>query len=199
MKQKKLEFLIVSIALIFSVFIFGLSRQNVSAQTDCDLDCLGDKVAALTRRVAALEKSIGIGGVSSKKAAAPATKKAPTLQSGQAKESFLQIAGGSAVGGDWTKLPGTDFWFDQSLYGEVTSVTWQGWVDNGSGQVRLYDATNNRGVDGSEAAVNASGKASFYSQPLAIWRGQNQYYVQIKNVNLVTVVVSSPRLRIVSK
>lgn len=191
MKQKKFEFLIVSLALVLGVFIFGLSRQNVSAQTDCDLDCLGDKVTALTRRVAALEKSVGIGGVSPKKAAAPTTKKA--------KEAFLAIAGGSAVGGDWTKLSGTDFWFDQSLYGEVTSVTWQGWVDNGSGQVRLYDATNNRGVDGSEAVVNASGKASFYSQPLAIWRGQNQYYIQIKNVNLTAVTISSPRLRILSK
>jgi len=48
-------------------------------------------------------------------------------------------------------------------------------------------------------AVSASGKASFYSQPLVIWRGQNQYYLQIKNVNLVTVTVSSPRLRIISK
>ena len=183
MKQKKLEFMIVAVALIFSVFIFGLSWQNVSAQTDCDLDCLGDKVAALTRRVAALEKSTGKTTTVAKKA----------------KESFLQISGGGGVGGDWTKVEGTNFWFDQGLYGEVTSVTWQGWVDNGSGQVRLYDATNNRGVDGSEVSVNASGKASFYSQPLAIWRGQNQYYIQIKNVNLVTVTVSSPRLRIVSR
>ncbi|MFZ2202459.1 MAG: hypothetical protein WAV56_03615 [Microgenomates group bacterium] len=190
MRQKKIEFLIVSIALFFSVIVFGLSRQKVSAQTDCDLDCLADKVAALTRRVAALEKSTGIGGV---------TKKTATAVKKKTKESFLQISGGSAVGGDWTKVEGTNFWFDQSLYGEVTAVTLEGWVDNGSGQVRLYDATNNRGVDGSEVAVSASGKASFYSQPLAIWRGQNQYYIQIKNVNLVTVVVSSPRLRIVSK
>ncbi len=191
MKHKKAEFLIVSLALVFSVFIFGLSRQKVSAQTDCDLDCLADKVAALTRRVAALERSSGIGGVGAKKATAAVAKKA--------KETFLQISGGSAVGGDWTKVPGTDFWFDQSLYGAVTVVTLEGWVDNGSGQVRLYDATNSRGVDGSEVAVSASGKASFYSQPLAIWRGQNQYYLQIKNVNLVTVTVSSPRLRIISK
>jgi len=190
-KQKKVEFLIVSLALFFSVFIFGLTRQKVSAQTDCDLDCLGDKVAALRRRVTALEKPGGIGGVSVKKTTAVAAKKA--------KEAFLQISGGSVVGGDWTKVPGTEFWFDQSLYGEVTAVTLEGWVDNGSGQVRLYDATNNRGVDGSEVTVSASGKASFYSQPLAIWRGQNQYYLQIKNVNLVTVTVSSPRLRIISK
>ena len=189
MKQKKLEFLIVSLALFFSVFIFGLTRQKVSAQTNCDLDCLGDKVAALTRRVTALEKPGGIGGVSAKK----------TTTAKKTKEQFLQISGGSVVGGDWTKVPGTEFWFDQSLYGQVTVVTMEGWIDNGSGQVRLYDATNNRGVDGSEVAVSASGKASFYSQPLVIWRGQNQYYLQIKNVNLVTVTVSSPRLRIISK
>lgn len=192
MEQKRAEFLIVSLALVLAVFIFGLSRQNISAQTDCDLDCLADKVAALTRRVATLEKSAGVGGVVRKTAAVTAAAK-------KTSESFLQISGGSAVGGSWTKVEGTDFWFDQSLYGDVTKVTWEGWVDNGSGQVRLYDATNNRGVDGSEVTVNANGMASFYSQPLAIWRGQNQYYIQIQNVNLVTVTVSTPRLRIISK
>ncbi|MEK7525375.1 MAG: hypothetical protein AAB548_03330 [Patescibacteria group bacterium] len=190
MKHKQAEFLIVSLALFFSVFIFGLSRQKVSASTDCDLDCLADKIAALTRRVAALEKAVGIGGAGAKKTTA-AAKRATT--------SFLAISGGSGVGGDWTKVEGTDYWFDQNLYGNVTTVTWEGWVDNGQSQVRLYDATNNRGVDGSEVNVNSSGKASFYSQPLAIWRGQNKYYVQIKNINLVTVTISSPRLRIISK
>ena len=110
MKQKKLEFLIVSHSVIFQRDRFRSFPAKVSAQTDCDLDCLGDKVAALTRRVAALEKSTGKTTTVAKKA----------------KESFLQISGGSAVGGDWTKVPGTEFWFDQSLYGEVTVVTWGG-------------------------------------------------------------------------
>lgn len=176
---------IIFSATVIGLVLFGLSGGGVvRAQTACDIDCLSEKVAALTRRVVALEKLATTG---------------KSIRPGVSKESFMNIGGGSASGGDWTKVEGSDFAFDQSLYGNVVSVTWQGWVDNGRGQVRLYDATNNRGVDGSEVSVNASGKASFYSQPLAIWRGQNQYYIQIKNVNLVTVTVSSPRLRIVTK
>lgn len=183
------DLLIVLIAVLLSLGLVGLNSGSVArAQTACDIDCLSEKVAALTKRVVALERRSGVGG----------TKTTVNAKS-VAKESFKGIAGGSAVGGDWTKVEGSDFTFDQSLYGIVDSVTWQGWVDNGSGQVRLYDATNNRGVDGSEVSVNSSGKASFYSQPLAIWRGQNQYYIQIKNVNLVIVTISSPRLRIVTK
>lgn len=181
---------IISVAVLVSLGMVGVNSRSVAnAQTGCDIDCLSEKVVALTKRVVALERRSGVGG----------TKTTTSAKTVVAKESFKEIGGGSAVGGDWTKVEGSDFSFDQSLYGVVDKVTWQGWVDNGSGQVRLYDATNNRGVDGSEVTVSASGKASFYSQPLAIWRGQNQYYIQIKNVNLVTTTVSSPRLRIVTK
>ncbi|MBI2326661.1 hypothetical protein HYU91_04725 [Candidatus Collierbacteria bacterium] len=184
------DLLIILIAVLISLGLVGLNSGSVvNAQTGCDVDCLSEKVAALTKRVVTLERRSGVGG----------TSKTTTNAKSVVKESFKEIGGGSAAGGDWTKVEGSDFTFDQSLYSVIDKVTWQGWVDNGSGQVRLYDATNNRGVDGSEVAVSASGKASFYSQPLAIWRGQNQYYIQIKNVNLVTVTVSSPRLRIVTK
>lgn len=167
------------------LFFWGESRAN--AQSDCDLDCVNEKINALSRRVMALEDRLA----SIRTTTATAAK--------TTKESFFRISGGSATGTDWVKIDGTDFWFDQSLYGNVAEVTWQGWVDNGTGSVRLFDATNNRAVDGSETSVSASGRASFYSTPLSIWRGQNQYYVQVKNVNAVVVTVSTPRLRIVTR
>lgn len=185
MRQLK-ELSVVLVAGLLSLILFSFSRSGVAAETDCDLDCLNEKVTALTRRMVVLEKLSGVGGRSTAKAA-------------KAKESFFQIAGGSATSFDWTKVTGTDFWFDQSLYGEVTEVTWQGWVENGRGQARLYDATNNRAVDGSEVSVLAAGRASFYSSPLAIWRGQNQYYVQVKDANVQAVTISTPRLRILSR
>jgi len=179
------DLLIILVAVLVSMGLVGVnSRSVVNAQTGCDIDCLSDKVAALSRRVVALEKLVGVG---------------KSTKPGVSKESFMNIGGGSAMGGDWTKVEGSDFTFDQSLYGTVVKVTWQGWIENGKGSVRLFDSTNGRGVDGSEVSLNTSGKASFYSANLAIWRGQNQYYIQIKNVNLVTVTVSSPRLRILTK
>lgn len=156
------------------------------AQTDCDIDCLSEKVAALTRRVIALERIVGVSGRTTSKTAAT-------------KESFKNISGGSASGTDWMKIDGSDFSFDQSLYGNVDSVSWQGWIDNGNGSVRLFDGTNGRAVDGSEKTVSGNGKASFYSGPLAIWRGQNQYYVQVKSAAGGSVTVSGARLRIVTK
>lgn len=184
MKHKIVDLLLISLAFFLGTFILGLSRQDVSAQTDCDVDCLGEKVTALTRRVAMLEE---------KKQATKTTKTTTT------KESFVRISDGNAIGIDWTKVEGSDFWFDQSLYGEVTTVTWQGWIENGSGQVRLYDDTNKRAVDGSEIKISADTRASFYSVPLSIWRGQNKYFVQVRSEIGSKVIVSSPRLKVLSK
>lgn len=176
---------IIFSATVIGLVLFGLSGGGVvRAQTDCDIDCLSEKVVALTRRVVSLEKLVG---------GSKATKTSVS------KESFKNIGGGSATGVDWTKIEGSDFTFDQSLYGNVDSVTWQGWVENGVGSVRLFDSSNVRAVDGSEKSVSSSGRASFYSQPLAIWRGQNQYYIQVKNPALEQVSVTGPRLRIVTK
>lgn len=184
--HRQAELVIVGIALFTSVVIFGLTKEKVSAQTDCDLDCLADKVVALTKRVAALEKASGTG----------TNSKTTTTK---AKESFLQLTGGSAAGTDWTKIEGSGVYFDQSLYGNVSAVTWQGWMDNGYGRARLYDETNGRGVDGSEVDVKSSVRASFYSAPMAIWRGQNKYYIQVKSDTGGSVTISSPRIRIVTR
>lgn len=177
---------IIFLASIFGLVLFGISgRHVVRAQSDCDIDCLNEKIVALTKRVVALER-ITTGN---KTASARSVS----------KESFKEINGGINTGSDWTKVDGSDFWFDQSLYGNVAVVTWQGWIENGKGSVRLYDATNGRGVDGSEMTLNANGRASFYSGNLAIWRGQNQYYIQVKNSTLEQVNVTGARLKIVTK
>lgn len=172
---------------LVTMFVLGFYQAGLTrAQTECDLDCVNAKITALTKRIAALELKTGI---TKPKAAA----------TGVAKESFVNIAGGSVVGSDWLKVPNSDFWFDQSLYGNVSEVTWQGWIENGDGQARLYDSTNNRVVDGSEVTVTSGNRASFYSKALTIWRGQNMYYVQLKSPAAGLVTISSPRLRVVTR
>jgi len=185
--DKKLDLTIIAAALLVSLTLIGLSGRNVvRAQAACDIDCLSDKIAALTRRVVALEKLVGAGTKSTK-------------TTGVKKENFVYLSGGSAAGTDWTKIEGTNFWLDQSLYGNVAYVTYSGWVENGNGSVRLFDKTNGRGVDGSEVTVVANGTASFYSPNLAIWRGQNEYYLQVKNLAGNSVTVSGVRLKIVTQ
>ena len=146
---------------------------------------LETRIAALESRVYRLEQTTGL-----------IKKTKATL--GKAKEYFVALSGGSAEGYDWTKITGSDFTFDTSLYGSNITVSWEGWMDNGLGNVRIYDATNFRGVDGSEIKLSSGEKSSFYSKNLSIWRGQNQYYLQIKSIaGLVTI--SQPRLKVVAQ
>ena len=176
---------VLCLLVIGSMILLGTRKVELTlAQTVCDIDCLSEKVNGLTKRVAALEKKL-----------------APAKTSGldKARETFVTINGGSQNVAEWTKLPGSEFWFDQSLYGNVTAVTWQGWIEEGFGQARLYDSSNNRAVDGSEVSVSGNVRASFYSKPLSIWRGQNLYYIQLKNPNIGAVTISTPRLRVVAK
>jgi hypothetical protein len=173
--------------LVFLSIMLLLTFQNrwILAQTACDVDCLNDKITALTKRVVALEKKTGV-----------------TKKTGAYKEGFVSISSGSVSDAwDWKKVDGTDFWFDQSLYGEVSEVTMQGWIDNGSGQVRLYDSTNSRVVDYSEVNIkNTKGEAaSFYTKPLAIWRGQNAYYLQARGNTDGRVSLSGVKLKILSR
>lgn len=173
--------------LVFLSVMFLLTFQNrwILAQTECDVDCLNDKITALTKRVVALEKKTGVA-----------------KKTGSYKESFVSISAGSVSNAwDWKKVDGTDFWFDQSLYGEVGEVTMQGWIDGGSGQVRLYDSTNSRVVDYSEVNIKSSTgeAASFYTKPLAIWRGQNAYYLQAKANSGSKVSLSGVKLKILSR
>jgi len=98
------------------------------------------------------------------------------------KTEEVNLAGGTTKGSGWLRVTGTTI-IDTALYGELVSATWQGWVDNvsasGKVRVRLYDLTNARVVDGSEVEVNTQGRASFFSAPLSIWRGQNEYVIEI--------------------
>lgn len=158
----------------------------IRAQSECDLDCINKKIDALNKRVTALELSL----------IKPTARAAPTKEAAK-RETYVAIAGGSVTASDWEKLSGSEFWLDLSLYGNVTEVTWQGWIESGAGLARLYDATNNRAVDGSEISVSNSTRASFYSKPLSIWRGQNQYYIQLKSLTSQKVTISTPRLKIV--
>jgi len=163
--------------------IWGMSRagyfagNSVLGETSSSLE---SRVLSLEKRVYQLEKTTGL--IKTKASSTP-------------KEYSVSLVGGGVEGYDWTKISGTDFTFDLNLYGSSAVVTLEGWMDNGMGIVRLYDETNHRAVDGSEVMVISGVKSSFYSKPLSIWRGQNQYYLEIKSLS-GAVTISQPRLRV---
>lgn len=154
-----------------------------------------DTQPTLETRVVSLEKRMSnLESVSFADKATAMPKKTGT------KEAFLRLVDGAAAGGDWVKIPSSDFWFQENLYGNVSSVTWEGYLEikdgNGIAYARLFDVTNNRGVDGSEISISSGIKSSFFSPALAIWRGQNQYRVEVKSNTGYEVAISQARLRI---
>jgi hypothetical protein len=144
---------------------------------------LEQRLSSLESRVLILERNTGL---------------IKPRSTGQLKEQFLQLTGGSIVSSEWLKIPGSEFELDASLYGGSVEVSWQGWMDNGKGSVRIYDDTNHRVVDNSELSVDSGVMSSFYSKPISIWRGLNHYYLEGKNP-WGEMTVSSPRLRILSR
>jgi len=157
-----------------------IDPRVLSAETELTLE---GRVTSLETRVAALERPAGVTPV------------------GKREEFFKSMGEGSGAWLDWVKVSGSDFDLDPSLYGNITEVSWQGWLEvkdgNGVGFARIYDSTNKRGVDGSEIRILSGVKSSFYSQPMSIWRGINSYYVQVKSSSGYQVSITGPKLKIV--
>jgi hypothetical protein len=162
----------------------------------CDKSCVAEIVDEK------LEDLISKYGLTVKKEVKTVAKtwSAPVVKS--TSEKFVRISGGSDQGSGWLRLGGTVFWLNTDLHGELVSSSWQGWLESSGGDldgwVRLYDASNGRVVDGSEVQVTGSGKTSFYSSDISLWRGQNQYYIEVKDSgggDMLTI--SEPRLRLI--
>lgn len=118
----------------------------------------------------------------------------------QLRDEYVNLVGGDVKGSEWTRVVGSEKWLDTSLYGDVESVSWQGWLVNpaASGKVygRLYDLTNGRVVDGSVVVVEDGVKGSFYSENLALWRGQNQYVIELRADSGGEVGIESARIKL---
>lgn len=99
------------------------------------------------------------------------------------KTATVTIPTGSVrFSSSWQQVPASNWQLDSRLYGEIVSASWQGWADTGGPinlKVRLYDLTNFRVVDGSSVNVSGTGKVSFYSDNISLWRGLNNYAVEV--------------------
>lgn len=163
------------------------TEGRVLSETDSD-PSLDERVGALEKRVGNLERK---------------SAKTTTSSTGIKSVSYLRLLDGAAAGSEWSVISGSEFWLDLTLYGTSVTVTWEGWLrvqdSNGVAYARLYDTTNNRAVDFSEVNIDSREKASFFSKNLTIWRGQNQYRVEVKSSTGYTVNISEARLKITSR
>jgi hypothetical protein len=104
---------------------------------------------------------------------------------------------------DWKSIPGSDVYIDLANdYSPDAQVSWSASlkVAHGNGQAfaRLYDATNNIAVIGSEiTTINNADYQQVTSAGLALWRGKNLYRVQVKSLNSFEIGFSGGKLKIV--
>lgn len=123
-------------------------------------------------------------------------------ESSSNKITYISIGSSGSVNNmSWADLPGTDFYFDLSDYSGAKSVRWEASLQsyNSTDPVyaRLYDVTNNRGVDGSDLSTTSSSYTYIRSSDLTIWRGNNLYRIQARGSSGNTVNLSSPRLKVI--
>jgi len=117
----------------------------------------------------------------------------------QSRVETVGFEGGKIKGEGWQRV-GAKRWLNTALYGEVVEASWQGWMEKpgGSGWVeaRLYDMTNARVVDGSLVRLNRVERSSFYSEQLALWRGQNQDVVEARSSDGEEVELTGLKIRL---
>jgi hypothetical protein len=128
------------------------SSKSASVLSLSTTKTLEERVSSLEARVYTLEKKTGVVSAGTKKTT----------------ESFIAVAGGDFSSNDWSKITGTDFTLDTSLYGSNVEVSWQGWLNGESGSIRLYDATNHRVVDFSEVKYVGDGKKSYFDENMKL-------------------------------
>jgi hypothetical protein len=163
----------------------------VSPENACDRDCVKAIVSEQLAQITAVPTPTN----------AQVPKSVTAKPTAQAKQtSFVNLAGGTAGATDWVQVD-DNFWLDTALYGETVIANWEGRLSiqdgNGVGFARLYDMTNNRGVDGSQVEVSGTETISFYSGNLALWRGQNQYRIEVRSTSSYPITVSAARIKLV--
>jgi len=99
---------------------------------------------------------------------------------------------------NWTEVKPSGFYFDLANYPGAKEVRFEAYLlaDQGGAKVyaRLYDATNNRGVDYSDIQTNSGSYTRIQSSKISIWRGNNKYIVQLKSENGTVAKIKDAKL-----
>lgn len=119
------------------------------------------------------------------------------------KISYLNLNGAfTTQSTDWVDIKSTDTWIDlENEYGKDVYVDWDAAINTASSGskvfVRLYDVTHNIGVNGSDLESSATVGTRVASGRIYLWRGHNNYRVQIKSLNGIDATFSGGRIKIV--
>lgn len=180
--------------------VFSTVPRNITSLSDavknyCDENCQKMLVNEINNAVATIAATLNN---LPKGTSAPV---ATTKPSGN-QTSYVSLGGsGSTKNTDWTDIAGTGVYIDlKNDYSSSAYVTWDAFlqtVNGGTVFVRLYDATNNIAVLGSEISTSNTTLTQIFSGKLNLWAGKNLYKVQIKSLDSNTATFGSGRIKIV--
>lgn len=165
-------------------------------------ECGSECKAYVKEEIKTLKEELSAGPSASPKVVVVTPK--PTARTKTRTVTYLSIPGtGSSGSTDWTSLAGTEFYFNtgdypglSEIYFEATMKLYNG---NGRAYVRLFDATNGIGVQGSDASTASQSDTIVESGKVTFWAGRNVIKVQAKSLTADTAVFTSGRLRIVQE
>jgi len=120
----------------------------------------------------------------------------------QAKAIYIPlVTEGTTVSTSWVDIVPSEFYFNLADYPGATQVRFICYLQalHGSAKVyaRLYDQTNKRAVDYSQLETQNDSYTLLESSGITIWRGNNQYTVQLKSENGTQVLLKEAKLKII--
>jgi len=125
-----------------------------------------------------------------------------SVPAAQAKAIYIPlVAEGTTVSTSWVDVVPSEFYFNLADYPGATQVRFICYLQalHGSAKVyaRLYDQTNKRAVDYSQLETQKDSYTLLESSGITIWRGNNQYTVQLKSENGTQVLLKEAKLKII--
>ena len=203
--QKFLNYFFVASAVILSVVLFFLFLRvnkiegflaTIKSETLIqEVDICGEDCKAEINNIVSNAISTVSGTA---KITTPTTTSAPK----EKQTTYISLAGPiTTTSMVWVDAAGTDTYIDLvNDYGKNTWVSWEAnlKIADGNGQVfaRLYDATHNIAVNGSEVSVTSGTSTQVISGQLSLWAGRNLYRVQLKSLNSFVATFASGRIKI---
>ncbi len=205
--QKFLNYFFVASAVILSVVLFFLflrvnkiegflatiKSETLIQEVDiCGEDCKREVNDIVSKAIATVSGTTTTKTIISQVASAPKEK----------QTTYISLAGPiTTTSMVWVDAAGTDTYIDLvNDYGKNTWVSWEAnlKIADGNGQVfaRLYDATHNIAVNGSEVSVTSGTSTQVISGQLSLWAGRNLYRVQLKSLNSFVATFASGRIKI---
>lgn len=135
--------------------------------------------------------------------AQPTTKQLTTIPQSEVKEFFIPFGGGQSQAEDWENLYGLEAYIDGSKYGNIKEAVFEATVQIPTGNekvyIRLYNATDQHPVWGSEVSHEGGSPQILISSPIEMMKEKKLYRVQMKTSLKFLAILTQARVKITTQ